>query len=286
MISSSFKKRVIMALILVPAILILVLLLPYQHHLAFCLAICAICFLGSQEMHGLLSKDGERLSPLAYSGFLLPLAQYLQFRFLPETELTFYTLITLCGLTFAAEVFTGAHDGFAKTWERNAKAVMNIIYPGLFASFIIRLAFFPYPHWFILLFFLIVFSSDTFAFIFGMLLGRGNKGIVKVSPNKSIAGFIGGVLTPGILTALVAYAAPDVLTFSVPAGFLIGMLTGIAGTIGDLIESSFKRSAAVKDSGTIVMGRGGVLDSIDSIVMAAPVYTALMVVSVGIWTIY
>ena len=64
------------------------------------------------------------------------------------------------------------------------------------------------------------------------------------------------------------------------------MLTGIAGTIGDLIESSFKRSAAVKDSGTIVMGRGGVLDSIDSIVMAAPVYTALMVVSVGIWTIY
>ena len=254
-----------MALILVPAILILVLLLPYQHHLAFCLAICAICFLGSQEMHGLLSKDGERLSPLAYSGFLLPLAQYLQFRFLPETELTFYTLITLCGLTFAAEVFTGAHDGFAKTWERNAKAVMNIIYPGLFASFIIRLAFFPYPHWFILLFFLIVFSSDTFAFIFGMLLGRGNKGIVK---------------------ALVAYAAPDVFTFSVPAGFLIGMLTGIAGTIGDLIESSFKRSAAVKDSGTIVMGRGGVLDSIDSIVMAAPVYTALMVVSVGIWTIY
>lgn len=286
MISSSFRKRVIMALILVPSILILVLLLPYQHHLAFCLAVCAICFLGSKEMHDLLSKDGERFSALSYSGFLLPAAQYIQFRFLPETELTFYALIALIGVTFAAEVFTGASDGFARTWERNAKAVMNIIYPGLFASFIIRFAFFPYPHWFILLFFLIVFSSDTFAFIFGMLLGRKNKGIAKVSPNKSLAGFIGGVLTPGVLTALVVWAAPKVFTFSIATGFIIGMLTGIAGTIGDLIESSFKRSASVKDSGTIVMGRGGVLDSIDSIVMAAPVYTALMVISAGIWTIY
>ena len=282
----SLKKRILTAVIAVPTLIIIVVFLPFLDHLVFCLTITVITLLGSLEMRSLLSKDEEKLPFTSYAGALLPLAQYVQFRYFPDLELTFYTLMFLMGLTMFLEIFTGAKDSFHGTWERNSKTVLNIIYPGLFASFIIRLAFFPYPHWFILLFFLIVFSSDTFAFIFGMLLGRGNKGIVKVSPNKSIAGFIGGVLTPGILTALVAYAAPDVFTFSVPAGFLIGMLIGIAGTIGDLIESSFKRSAAVKDSGTIVMGRGGVLDSIDSIVIAAPVYTALMVVSVGIWTIY
>ena len=147
------------------------------------------------------------------------------------------------------------------------------------------MAFFPYPQWYILLFFLIVFSSDTFAFLIGIAFGKNNKGIVKVSPNKSIAGFAGGLLIPGILTALVSYIAPDVFPFGMSAGFAIGVLTAIAGTIGDLIESSFKRSASVKDSGSIVLGRGGVLDSIDSIVMAAPVYTGLMFIAVGIWQI-
>lgn len=282
---SSFMKRVIMALILVPSLLILVLLLPFQHHLAFCIAIAIITFLGSVEMYKLLSADGEKGSVLSYSGFLLPIAQYLQSAFFPETELTFYSFIALAGISFAYEVFTGAHDNFSKTWERNAKAILNIVYPGLFASFLVRMAFFPYPQWYILLFFLIVFSSDTFAFLIGIAFGKNNKGIVKVSPNKSIAGFAGGLLIPGILTALVSYIAPNVFPFGMSAGFAIGVLTAIAGTIGDLIESSFKRSASVKDSGSIVLGRGGVLDSIDSIVMAAPVYTGLMFIAVGIWQI-
>ena len=182
----------------------------------------------------------------------------------------------LIGLTLFLEIFTGSKDGFAGTWERNSKTVLNIIYPGLFASFIIRLAFLQDAPWFILFFFLLVFSSDTFAFFFGMAFGRSNKGVIKVSPNKSVAGFIGGLLVPSLFGALSAILFPEVFTYGAAKGFLLGLGTAALGVVGDLIESSFKRSAEVKDSGTLIPGRGGILDSVDSIIMAAPVYVALL----------
>ena len=270
------KQRIITAVVAVPVLIIIVALLPHLNHLAFCFLIMLVTLLGSMEMHSLLSKDHEKLPFTSYAGALLPLAQYVQFRCFPEVELTFYTLMFLIGLTLFLEVFTGSKDGFAGTWERNSKTVLNIIYPGLFASFIIRLAFLQNAPWFILFFFLLVFSSDTFAFFFGMALGRNNKGVIKVSPNKSIAGFIGGLLVPSVFGALSAILFPEVFAYGATKGFILGLGTAALGVVGDLIESSFKRSAEVKDSGTLIPGRGGILDSVDSIIMAAPVYVALL----------
>ena len=269
-------KRLITAFVAIPLLIVLVVCLPHANYLAFCIFIMALAVLGSMEMHSLLSKDKEKLLFTSYSGALLPLAQYVQFRYFPETELTFYTLMFLIGLTLFLEIFTGAKDNFAGTWERNSKTVLNIIYPGLFASFIIRLAFMQYAAWFILFFFLLVFSSDTFAYFFGMALGRNNKGVIKVSPNKSIAGFIGGLLVPSVFGALSAILFPEVFAYGAAKGFILGLGTAALGVVGDLIESSFKRSAEVKDSGTLIPGRGGILDSVDSIIMAAPVYVALL----------
>ncbi len=269
-------KRLITAFVAIPLLIVLVVCLPHANYLAFCIFIMALAVLGSMEMHSLLSKDKEKLLFTSYSGALLPLAQYVQFRYFPETELTFYTLMFLIGLTLFLEIFTGAKDNFAGTWERNSKTVLNIIYPGLFASFIIRLAFMQHAAWFILFFFLLVFSSDTFAYFFGMALGRNNKGVIKVSPNKSIAGFIGGLLVPAIFGSLSSVLFPEVFAYSIVDGFILGIGTAALGVVGDLIESSFKRSAEVKDSGTLIPGRGGILDSVDSIIMAAPVYVALL----------
>ena len=269
-------KRLITAFVAIPLLIVLVVCLPHANYRAFCIFIIALAVLGSMEMHSLLSKDKEKLLFTSYSGALLPLAQYVQFRYFPETELTFYTLMFLIGLTLFLEIFTGAKDNFAGTWERNSKTVLNIIYPGLFASFIIRLAFMQHAAWFILFFFLLVFSSDTFAYFFGMALGRNNKGVIKVSPNKSIAGFIGGLLVPAIFGSLSSVLFPEVFAYSIVDGFILGIGTAALGVVGDLIESSFKRSAEVKDSGTLIPGRGGILDSVDSIIMAAPVYVALL----------
>ena len=78
-----------------------------------------------------------------------------------------------------------------------------------------------------------------------------NKGIIKVSPNKSVAGFIGGLLVPALFGLLSAYIFPEIFTYSLFEGFLLGGITAALAATGDLIESSFKRCAEVKDSGTI-----------------------------------
>lgn len=275
------KQRILSSVILVPILVLVIILLPQLHHLAFCLLFTAITALGATEMRRLLEKDGEKLSVLSYGGVLLPAATYIQLQFLPGTELAFYTLIFLAALSFFAEVFHGAHDDFHGTRSINSRTMLSIIYPGLFASFVIRIAFLPSAAWFILLFLLLVFGSDTCAYIVGIAFGRNNRGIIKVSPNKSVAGFIGGILIPAVIGMLSAWIFPDVFTYSRASGFILGGVTAAVAAAGDLIESSFKRSAAVKDSGTIVPGRGGVLDSIDSIVMAAPAYIAMISIVTG-----
>ena len=278
----SLKKRILTAVIAVPTLIIIVVFLPFLDHLVFCLTITVNTLLGSLEMRSLLSKDEEKLPFTSYAGALLPLAQYVQFRYFPDLELTFYTLMFLMGLTMFLEIFTGAKDSFHGTWERNSKTVLNIIYPGLFASFVIRIAFIEHSAWFILFFFLLVFGSDTFAYFFGIAFGKNNKGIIKVSPNKSVAGFIGGLLVPALFGLLSTYIFPEIFTYSLFEGFLLGGITAALAATGDLIESSFKRCAEVKDSGNIIPGRGGVLDSVDSVVMAAPVYVAILTVFLGI----
>jgi phosphatidate cytidylyltransferase len=125
-----------------------------------------------------------------------------------------------------------------------------------------------------------VFANDGMAWLAGKLFGKGNQGVIPVSPQKSVAGFIGGTIASIIVGVGAALLFPAIFTpqydfFSAiypVAGALLGLLTGIAATCGDLGESAIKRSSGLKDSGHIIPGRGGVLDSIDSIALAAPVF--------------
>jgi phosphatidate cytidylyltransferase len=116
-----------------------------------------------------------------------------------------------------------------------------------------------------------------------MLFGRNNKGLIAASPNKSVAGFAAGVFGP-VIVGVWAAMVPAVDTIWNPDVFMLpkfspnfcavalGLCTGIAAVVGDLAESAIKRSTAVKDSGIIMPGRGGILDSIDSLTLAAPVF--------------
>jgi phosphatidate cytidylyltransferase len=137
----------------------------------------------------------------------------------------------------------------------------------------------------IFLFLVIVFANDSLAWLAGNLFGKNNRGLIPASPNKSIAGFIGGLIGSVIVCVCAAKFFPSVFPsytiggepLMISLAVILGICTGIVATLGDLAESAIKRSCDVKDSGNIMLGRGGILDSIDSIAVAAPVYFILFI---------
>ncbi|RVT76667.1 phosphatidate cytidylyltransferase [Flavobacterium sufflavum] len=122
--------------------------------------------------------------------------------------------------------------------------------------------------------FLLIWTNDTFAYIVGKSIGK-NKLFERISPKKTIEGFVGGILFAVLAGYLISKyyikAKPEFSQQSILIWTSIATIVGIFGTIGDLIESKFKRIAGVKDSGNIMPGHGGVLDRLDSVIFVAPI---------------
>ena len=109
--------------------------------------------------------------------------------------------------------------------------------------------------------------NDSFAYAIGKNFGK-QKLFESVSPNKTIEGFFGGLFFTCIGSYAISYFTDSSLTNS--NWLFISIIVSVFGTIGDLIESKYKRQAKVKDSGIILPGHGGLLDRLDSIILASP----------------
>ena len=122
--------------------------------------------------------------------------------------------------------------------------------------------------------FVLIWTNDTFAYLVGKSMGK-HKLFERISPKKTIEGFLGGVVFAAFAGFLISklYIQPkaDFSTKSILIWMIIALIVSIFGTIGDLIESKFKRVAGVKDSGSIMPGHGGVLDRLDSVIFVAPI---------------
>ncbi|MCG2430887.1 phosphatidate cytidylyltransferase [Aequorivita xiaoshiensis] len=131
--------------------------------------------------------------------------------------------------------------------------------------------------------FILVWSNDTFAYLIGKNFGK-HKLLERISPKKTIEGFIGGMagaLLAGyiIFKVLEHYSQLYALEYPLWMWIVMALIVAIFGTIGDLIQSKFKRQAGVKDSGIIMPGHGGLYDRLDSIIYASPfVYAFLLIV--------
>jgi phosphatidate cytidylyltransferase len=120
-----------------------------------------------------------------------------------------------------------------------------------------------------LLFFLALVTqlSDVFQFVFGKWLGR-RRIAPKVSPNKTWGGFLGGIATATFLGGGLWWITP----FEPLEAALLALLVALSGFAGDLSMSAIKRDRGVKDFGTLLEGHGGVMDRMDSLSFAAPVF--------------
>lgn len=185
-------------------------------------------------------------------------------------KLIFFGLVPLVMLSPVIEIFSKSE----KPVQNIAYTFIGIVYIALPFSILI-LIMSPYesnpglymPEVLIGLF-LILWANDTGAYLVGSWLGK-NKMIERISPKKTWEGAIGGTIF-AIAVSVLLFNYLDFLNLW--QAILLGLITVITGTLGDLTESLFKRSFNVKDTGNILPGHGGLLDRLDSLLFAAPAY--------------
>ncbi len=267
-------QRIIITVTGVPLFLSVIFLFPQYNHGIYFLVICFFSYTGSVEVKNMCeAKYGEKMIIPPWVCLIFPAVAYISLYnglgFLP-----IFTLFILTVLAVSAwEIIRGSREEFTGSLTRVMITLFMIIYPNLLTPYVVFLAGFDRASYLIMLFYLLVFSNDIFAYVFGMIFGRNSRGIVKASPNKSLAGFAGG----GAMTVAIAFAYTAIFSSQLPPApwwFLVltALVISFVSNLGDLFESVLKRSVQVKDSGSIMPGRGGILDSIDSIIFAAPVF--------------
>ena len=114
---------------------------------------------------------------------------------------------------------------------------------------------------------LVVQSSDVLQYVWGKLFGK-HKIAPKLSPSKTVEGFVGGVISASVLGGLLYWLTP----FNSAQAVLMSLLICLMGFLGGLVMSTMKRSMGVKDWGNMISGHGGMLDRMDSLCFAAPIF--------------
>lgn len=123
-------------------------------------------------------------------------------------------------------------------------------------------------------YFAISWCNDSFAYLVGVTCGRHRLN-EKISPLKSWEGFVGGVVGAVIMGFISSMYAPG----GVFTWVAVALIISVMGTVGDLVESMFKRTCGVKDSGTIMPGHGGWMDRFDSLIFSAPFVLLFLIIS-------
>jgi phosphatidate cytidylyltransferase len=178
--------------------------------------------------------------------------------------------ILLIFLLFIFELFTES----ARPFPNIGTYLLGIFYVGIPMTLLIETAFWTGtygPHRVFGIMWL-VWTNDTMAYFIGSKMGK-NKFFPRISPKKTWEGTLGGLL----FTVLMAYLLSSFIDeYTTPQWLGIGVVVGIMGTLGDLVESMLKRSVGVKDSGTLLPGHGGLLDRFDSYLFVQPFIWSLL----------
>lgn len=164
-----------------------------------------------------------------------------------------------------------------RSWKQIVFLMGGILYIALPLALFYSSSFFPVrhacqsmyrPYW-ALNIFVLIWSSDTFAYLTGRAFGR-RKLFESISPKKTWEGFIGGA----VLTIAISFLLSYLWEIPYVSNIAVALCTVVFGTLGDLVESMLKREYNIKDSGNILPGHGGVLDRFDALLISLPFTTS------------
>jgi phosphatidate cytidylyltransferase len=274
-------QRLLIFFVGLPAVVSLIVFFPHYNHLAANIAVTVVSALGAVEFAVMLRKKefSVNIPEAALLGALSPLSMTLSVSFGISDQITPAGFIIGASWLLMSGIVTHKDGDFSKVASRLAAGFSVMMYPGHFLSWIIRMCLFEHSNIVLMVFILTVMANDSLAWTAGMLFGKGNRGFLKVSPGKSAAGFAAGVLASVLVCTGAAWLIPgsfkpDQIHWF-PSGIFLGLFSGAAVVLGDLSESAIKRCCEFKDSGSLIPGRGGMLDSLDSVCFTAPVFYVL-----------
>jgi phosphatidate cytidylyltransferase len=158
-------------------------------------------------------------------------------------------------------------------FARTAYTLLAVLYIGKLLTYFVFIRQIPGDGlWLTLYVIAIIVLTDTFGMIIGTSVGR--HPLTKISPNKTVEGSVGSLALVTFLAALATWFPQLHLAWW--QGAILGLATGIAAQVGDLVESAFKRDAGVKDAGAMIQGHGGVLDRFDSYFLGGVAFFATL----------
>ncbi|SDI56483.1 phosphatidate cytidylyltransferase [Ferrimonas sediminum] len=277
------KQRVLTAILLLPAALAAIFLLPVG---GFAIAIALVMLLAAKEW-GSFIQPGDRLVQVSFTLSIAVLLAALTFIMPVDLMWNQQQLHPLAEIILqAGGLWWLVALGLVVTYVRSVRMWHHsMVLKAVFGQLTLIPAFVAmmvlhslnqgddplFGSYLVLAVFLIVWGADTGAYFFGRAFGK-HKLAPHVSPGKTIEGLLGGLLVCVLLAIAGWLWLPNNGFMPVLAVVLV---TALASALGDLSESMFKRSANIKDSGRLLPGHGGILDRIDSITAAMPVFALL-----------
>ncbi|WP_237065638.1 phosphatidate cytidylyltransferase [Microbulbifer guangxiensis] len=267
------KQRIITALVLVALFLGALFLLPIQW---FTVATVVVILLGGWEWANLsnLNRALRFVFLAALGAVLIAVAQYvfaMDFA-RPDTSRAQEVLAVACGWWALAFLWVQSYPASAILWgNRWVRGLIGLVVlvPAWLSMVILRGL--DQGAWLVLFVVAVVVAADVGAYFVGRRFGK-HKLAREVSPGKSWEGFFGGLAACLILAIVVSVVLSLPMKNSLLFSFGI-LVTAVASVIGDLVESMFKRHRGIKDSSRILPGHGGILDRLDSLSAALPVFT-------------
>ncbi|MCF7858098.1 MAG: phosphatidate cytidylyltransferase [Candidatus Cloacimonetes bacterium] len=253
-------KRVLIAIIFIPLIIILFTIggVPLASFLAL------IVFQMIFELREIFRNKGTFLPR-----FILILALLVFFSSIYFTPIILFAALMLSILIIITiDIF---RDNLENALARSSAALFSIFYTAVLFSSLYHIRLLNNGKNLIFGLLITIWVTDTAAYFIGNHFGK-HKGIFRASPNKSLEGFIAGIIAAFAVMYLFIYF----FDLTIYQALAVAISGGIFGQLGDLFESILKRDAGIKDSSDFLPGHGGLLDRFDSILFAAPVYFIIL----------